>query len=404
MPRSHVAIPILVLLLCSILLPGPGKSYSQTACPKRPEPANSSVAALLAGPGGDLLYRENVSRKLIPASTLKLLTALTAIHHLGETHRFKTDFYQDRQGNLSVKGYGDPLLLSEVWQEIADEVSGKVSRIHDLILDDSFYSPGIRVPGCKHSSNPYDAPLGALCSNFNTISLKTEANGRVLPGEPQTPLTPLALKKIRTLNPGDGRFTFTHRGEEACRYSGELFAHFLGEKGVQIEGEIRRGIVASGDRRIYTYPSRFSLLQVLEKMLEFSNNFIANQLVIALGARKYGPPGTLENGVRILRSYARENLSLKGLRILEGSGISKDNRLSALDMLSVLEGFQPYRNLLPRKDNILYKTGSLSGVRTCAGYIDDPKGRTFRFVILINRERFGIGPLMSFLSRVVERY
>ena len=76
-------------------------------------------ALLVADHDGQIIFKKNEAKKCIPASTLKLLTALAAIHHLGLSYRFKTEFYIDPKQNLKVKGYGDPLLISEVLQEIA---------------------------------------------------------------------------------------------------------------------------------------------------------------------------------------------------------------------------------------------------------------------------------------------
>ena len=82
--------------------------------------ANDPIARVLALPKASLVVEEghkavvkhNADRPMVPASTLKLVTALAAIDHWGLAHRFHTDFYLDG-GWLWVKGGGDPFLVSE---------------------------------------------------------------------------------------------------------------------------------------------------------------------------------------------------------------------------------------------------------------------------------------------------
>lgn len=355
----------------------------------------SEDALLVADPDGQALYKKNETKKCIPASTIKLLTALTAIHHLGLSYRFRTEFYVDSDRNLKVKGYGDPLLISEAWQEIAEVLSNRIQSFKDLILDDTYFSQYIRVPSVGRSSNPYDAPVGALCANFNTIFFDRDGQGRIVSAEPQTPMIPYAREKIRSLGLKRGRYSFTHDRRDAARYAGKLLLHFLRERGVESQGKTRLGTVGPEDRLIHAYRSSFTLEQALRRMMEFSNNFMANEIFISLGAQVYGPPGTLAKGVRVASAYAKEELHLGGIEIAEGSGISRKNRVSASHMLTILEHFRPYRHLLNRKDNLLYKTGSLEGIRTRAGYIEGPSEGPYFFVIFLNQLGSDVDALME---------
>ena len=352
---------------------------------------------LVADRNGQILYKKNEEKKYIPASTLKLLTALAAIRHLGACYRFKTEFYMDPDRNLKIRGYGDPLLISEVWREIAEVLGKKIKNFKDLILDETYFSADMVFPGAGHTTNPYDAPVGALCANFNTISYHRDRHGRIVSAEPQTPLIPFAREKIRLLGLKSGRYTLTHDQHEATRYAGKLLLHFLRESGVERQGKIRFGAVGPEDRLIHVYRSRFTLEAALKKMIEFSNNFMANQIFIALGAWVFGPPGTLAKGVRTVSDYANKELHLAGVEIAEGSGISRKNRLSARDMLAILKHFKPYRHLLNRENGVLYKTGSLKGIRTRAGYIEGRSQGPYFFVIFLNRAGPDIDALMECL-------
>ncbi len=354
-----------------------------------------SDAVLITAPDGHVIYKKNEIKKYIPASTLKILTALTAIHHLGLSYRFKTEFYMDSKQNLIIKGFGDPLLTSETWLEISEALAGKIQRFNDLILDVSYFPQRIEIPGVGNSTNPYDAPLGALCANFNTIFFDHDSKGNIISAEPQTPMTPFALKKIRTLSQEKGRYTFSHDQEDAAYYAGELLIHFLNEKGVKHKGNIRVGSVKPEDMLIYTYQSSFTLEKVINKMMEFSNNFIANQICIATGVHVYGLPGTLDKGVKVISDYAEKRLHLKDLEIVEGSGISRNNRISAIDMQTILEKFKPYRLLLKKSGKVLFKTGTLKNINTRAGYIEKTPDALYSFVVFLNSGNPNIESVMK---------
>jgi len=362
----------------------------------------SNDALLLVDHEGRVLCNKNEKKNHTPASTLKILTALTAFHYLGESYRFQTRFYLDSDQNLKIKGFGDPLLISETLKEIAHTLSEELGEVKDLILDDTYFSPDIKIPGRGHSTNPYDAPVGALCANFNTVFFATTPDGRLVSAEPQTPLIPYAKNKIRFLNRSNGRYTFTHDEKETTIYAGKLFSHFLVETGVEMSGQTRLGDVTPGDRLILTYCSKFTLSEAVQKMMEFSNNFMANQILIALGAYVFGPPGTLDKGVKALNLYALNQLGLNTITVVEGSGISRENSLSALDMWTVLKHFRPYRHLLSKENNLLFKTGSLRGIRNRAGFIEGPARKLYYFVIFLNHSDSNIGAVMECVRQAAE--
>ena len=103
-----------------------------------------------------------------------------------------------------------------------------------------------------------------------------------------------------------------------------------------------------------------------------------------MGIQQHGPPGTLVKGVEAANTYATDLLQLNNFYITEGSGISRENRVSAADLHTVLEAFQPNRRLMRHEDGEYYKTGTLLGISTRAGYIENSEGNIYRYVVLIN--------------------
>lgn len=378
----------------------PSISYAGQDLPCRIN-ITSKDAILVADPDGRVLYKKNEAKRLIPASTIKILTALAALNHFGPSYRFRMEFYRDPFQNLKVKGYGDPLLTSEILQDLADYLSTRILCFQDFILDNTYFSSHISIPGCGNSTNPYDAPVGALCANFNTVVFRRDKKGRIISSERQTPMIPFARDRIQSLGLKGGRHTFLRDSQETARYAGELLSHFLRKRGVKSHGNIRFGPVRPDDTLIYTYESIFTLETVVQKMLASSSNFMANQILIVLGASVYGPPGTLAKGVGAVTDYAKNKLLLQNIKIVEGSGISRQNRISTLEMLIILKQFRPYRYLLRRNDNVLYKTGSLRGIRTKVGYIGGYPQGPYYFVVFFNRRNSDMNAAISCVKKAI---
>jgi D-alanyl-D-alanine carboxypeptidase/D-alanyl-D-alanine-endopeptidase (penicillin-binding protein 4) len=168
-------------------------------------------------------------------------------------------------------------------------------------------------------------------------------------------------------------------------YAGHLLYHFLEKEGIKPKGKIMVGAVQQKtDRLILKYLSPFSIEEIISRLLLHSNNFIANQLVLAISAKINGQPGTLYKGVLAISDFAVNNLKIDDLTIVEGSGISRENRISAKSFLKILAAFEPHLDLMKYNSNEYYKTGTLTGISTRAGYIKGRDGRLYKFAIMTN--------------------
>ena len=360
---------------------------------------------LVVDPQDSVIIAKNDGKRLIPASILKILTSLVAFHYLGPDHRYRTEFFIDNNSNLKIKGYGDPRLTSEIVLEISRLLAALVGQstvINDLIVDDSYFSQPLTIPGISSSSQPYDAPNGALGVNFNTVFFKHTPLGYIS-AEPQTPLLPYAEKKLIGRKEKSGRIVLSHVNNENTIYAGKLFEYFLKQEGVQFRGDVRPGKVNhSHDKLIFRYTSRLTLAEIVSGLLEHSNNFTTNQLLISAGIKAYSPPGNLEKGVEAARAYAVKELAIEDMTIVEGSGISRQNRVSAQQLIRVLEGFQSNFVLLRQKNRDFYKTGTLHGINTRAGFIASQNGGQYRYVVMVNTAGKSTRPIMRQLLKVLE--
>lgn len=366
---------------------------------------NPQDSIMVVDPVGEIIIAKNERQKLVPASILKIFTSLGALHYLGSDFRYVTEFFIDQNSNLIIKGYGDPLLISEVVSVISRLLAGLIGSttiINDIVVDDSYFNQPLTIPGISTSTQPYDAPNGALCVNFNTVFFKRTKSGYVS-AEAQTPLLPYAEKKIKLLKPKNGRIVMSHQENENTIYAGKLFRYFLAHHGVHLRGTVKSGRVdQSADKLIYRYESRFTLPQIIAKLLEHSNNFTTNQLLISCGIKMFGPPGNLEKGVRALANFAADSLQIKDMAIVEGSGISRNNRVSAEQMLRVLAKFEPHRALMRHRGREYYKTGTLQDISTRAGYITSVNGGSYRYVVMVNTPGKSTRPVMRKLLQMLE--
>jgi D-alanyl-D-alanine carboxypeptidase/D-alanyl-D-alanine-endopeptidase (penicillin-binding protein 4) len=369
------------LLFC--LLAAVGGSQAGTSDP---------LAQALALPQASLMLEEEghpsiahrADAPMVPASTMKILTALAAIERWGLDHRFHTDFYRGDGDWLWVKGGGDPYLVSEELTRIASALRrAGLRRVSGIGLDDGLFAPDADVAGRSSSNNPYDAPVTALAANFNTVAVVNKG-GKIRSAEAQTPLTPLARETAIGLGPGTHRVNLSDR-DRALRYFGELLAAKLEEAGIQVGRDLRLGAVPHGAESVYRHEGSRDLRTVVTAMLEFSSNFIANDLFLLLGGKDDGRGVTTAEAQRAADRWAEKTFGWRGHRIEDGAGLSRGNRLSARQLLEAVKAFAPYRDLLPdHKGLARAKTGTLTGVSCYAGFVRR-NGRWEPFSLLINQ-------------------
>jgi len=342
-------------------------------------------ASLLLKENGRDLIATRADTPRVPASTMKVLTALAALETWGRSHRFETDFFLDDAGWLWIKGYADPYLVSEELDRVITPLAAKLpGRVKGIGLDDSFFSSDVEIAGRSSSDNPYDAPVTALAANFNTVSL-VRTGDKVHSAEPQTPLTASARRFGLAGAAGKQRVNLRER-EIALRYFGELLAAKLEGAGVQVDTAQRFAPVPGGAKRIYRHANSRTVAEMTGPMLKYSNNFIANALFLRLAEPQARGQVSMAGAKRTMTAFARKRFGWNDFTIDDGAGLSRANRLSARQLVDVLHAFAPYRDLMPEQDgnpSIRAKTGTLRGVSCYAGYVRRGGGWA-PFALLIN--------------------
>jgi D-alanyl-D-alanine carboxypeptidase/D-alanyl-D-alanine-endopeptidase (penicillin-binding protein 4) len=367
---------------------------------------------LLHSPAGEAIISLNADVALIPASVLKIPLSQVALHELGEDFRFETLFYRNAAGDLLIRGLGDPFLVSEEIEAIADILAERgLTEVNRLVMDDSAFAPELDLPFESDTLQPYGARNGALAVNFNTVNLTWSASGELQSAEEQTPLTPLARQLARQLQPGQTqRINVGEDPVTGLQQAQQLFRIFLQRQGITVMDEaFYRETVNENWGLFYRHRSSRSLQDNLEGLLRYSNNFIANQVFLVMGAQVHGFPATAEAARQVLQN-ALKALYGEGfgtdpdtLLMLEGSGLDRRQRSSARAIMRVLENFKPHASLLTEVDGALRKSGTLTGVYNFAGFIPGPGG-LYPFVILTNQSRNNRARLLALLQREVSQY
>ncbi len=332
---------------------------------------------------GEEVFAKNADKAMIPASTMKVLTAATALKRLGPGYRFTTDILLDGevdgagklQGDLIIRGHGDPTFVVEkLWKLVYDiELFGIREIEGDVIFDDSFFDAVAALPGWDKEADEREGPtyfatLGALSLNTNTAALVIRPGAAVGASAKVQFETPsgdyLALdSQMKTGASGsrywfdinreteDDKLKFVVTGsvpagqvvEREYRTVLDPTAHFMGafhdmmrQRGITISGRYRRGSTPSSADIAMQVRSQ-PLSQILADMDKYSYNFHAEQVLKAVGAEVLGPPGTTQKGLDVVRSYLAElGVEGSGVRLVNGSGLSRDVRMAPSVLTALL--------------------------------------------------------------------
>ena len=332
------------------------------------------------------LFDWQAGKPLIPASTAKLATSYFAIQKWGLRKQFETVFFKD--GNtLWVKGIGDPYIVSEELDLIAEKLHQfDVSRIDKIAIDDLYFAKE-PVPGRSSVRDPYNAPLSAVSANFNTVKVGMASNAQksiLESAEPQTPLTPTAKRVAGAAGVPKGKPERINLIEprNASRHFAELLSIKLGLHDLDI---VTGRPVPADAKMIYVHKNTRNLADIVRGMLEYSNNFMANQLFLMFSN---GSRASFSNAAKVVETYYKNELGWQDFSLVEGAGLSRKNRLTARQISDLLIRLGDSKELLksyPVKEGQVWaKTGTLSGVRSFAGFISK-QGRNYQFVFNFNR-------------------
>lgn len=325
----------------------------------------------------DLLYGLDPQKEMIPASITKLITAAAAINVLGVDHDFKTIAYTDDNdisdgvinGNLYLKGYGDPDLSSSDIIYLSKLITEKgIREITGNIVYDESYLDDQRYGIANYYKGDTDSRYWPYISAIN-------------------------------LNKNPDNY-------DPASSAANLLAENLVLQNVKVSGIVIAGVTPTAAKEIaFVYHSMFN---VLSQMNKESDNHSAITLFKVIGAKYGTPPGSIEKGEEAVEKFLTSMGNPRSIfQIVEGSGLSRYNIVNSDLYVRLLKYMYDesrtfdyfYGSLaIAGKDgtlknrmigteaekNVHAKTGTLNSVSTLAGYAVSRDNELIIFYIAMN--------------------
>jgi D-alanyl-D-alanine carboxypeptidase/D-alanyl-D-alanine-endopeptidase (penicillin-binding protein 4) len=451
-------------LLSFVFAMFPAAVFAETSLPLavqnvldyRKVPASALSAYVEDLGSGDVILAWNEGDPRNPASVEKLVTTLVALDTLGPAYRWKTEVsllgdVDDGvlNGDLLIKGYGDPYLVTDrFWQLLRQVRQLGVSKVTgNLLIDDSFFDVGEYDPAAfdREPLRAYNVAPNALLTNFkvvryffepardsSSVKVRLEPALENLDIVNQLRVAGGACRGYQrgiTITPNEdfSRITFSGQFPSGCdiysmdrtalshnQFTYGLFKALWKESGGEFSGEWKN-VIAGDDTEPAVIFDSLPLAEVIAKVNKYSNNVMAKQLLYTLAAEKLGPAGTEVKGRQVVREWLGEHgMDFEELKIDNGAGLSRESRVTARHLGDMLRyayesPFMPeYLSSLSLSglDGTLsrrfrhsaltgqahMKTGSLDDVSAVAGFFQSRSGRRFIVVVLLNYTDIHRGP------------
>ena len=395
------------------------------------------------------LYARNQDQLFIPASVNKIFTTAAVLYDLGPNRQFLTAVYGDSlwtngklQGDIYLKGFGDPLLSSSDLEALAFRLKsrGITKMTGDLIVDASYLDTVKYGAGWMWDEGPqdYNAPVSALSCNQNLFEVSLRPSSR--PGRraaayasPEIPYLAIhnqittsrpgirrKIKAERTHSNGTDIFTLTgHLPQddsvqynyfsvsEPALFCGALFVQALKKQGIKFTGRIIKGETPEGLTCLAGHNSP-PVYVMLQKMNKESDNFIAEMLFrqVSKDSSAFASPDSDSlNGVE--ENLRRMGFAPGSFKVVDGSGLSRYNLcyprmvaevlltlyhdpLLQTELLEALPVAGVDGTLFHRMQNggakirVRAKTGTMTGISCLAGFAFGPDRKVYCFSMMFN--------------------
>ena len=434
----HFRVLLALALIAALLAPAAAQVSALEQAVADAEARGVRTGVAVCDSAGRVLFRHRAAEAFAPASNMKLLTAAGVLHGLGAEFEFRTVF-QVRDGELVVVASGDPNWLHDtehdperVFGNVARELRARnVSAVRSIRLVAGPFTGPTRPPTWPQDQlhTYYCAPTGGFVLEQGTFKLAIAPSGtehaRVDLLAPQTGyeirgnITEASSSKgtaYGAIDQGDAikvrgkfyrkspRVEITTSMNDPERWFQDALINQLAKGSVSIDADAK--LVSLGT----IYEHRSGLGPALRRMLEDSSNFDAEQLLRVLGAATK-QDGSLQGGCIALGEQIAKLVGVlpNGCELIDGSGLSKENRLTpGLLVVAMFRSIggpngEPLREALPIAGRtgtlsdrfggtdlvgrVRAKTGWIRGVSSLSGLIELPDGGVRWFSILMNYDR-----------------
>jgi D-alanyl-D-alanine carboxypeptidase/D-alanyl-D-alanine-endopeptidase (penicillin-binding protein 4) len=368
-----------LLLAAVVALPATASAISQakltTALNAQMRLAGGSSAAyVMELDGDDVLYSLRPDKALVPASVNKLFTTATALRRFGAPATLDTTVYAEGEidengvldGNLYLKGAGDPTLTSIRVAALADQL--EITRVKGKVLGDESLFDALR--GSAATGGRLDSEIGGQLGGLVT------ARGYAGSGWQQRPAA-VAADALRSA---------------------------LVKRGVKVSGKAGVGVTPDDATELATSKSA-PMSEIIQRTNVPSDNYYAETLLKDLGA-SFGDAGTTAAGAQVVQDEMAELDPAIKPTVVDGSGLSRSDRTNVRQIVTLLaamtgsddssaylgslavagrSGTLQYRmRSTSARDRCRGKTGTLSNVSNLSGVCTTPDGEQVAFAILMN--------------------
>jgi len=365
--------------------PSLGARLSRALAVPHVDPARTGAVAIDLRTGA-VVYERNASLSLVPASNQKLPLAYAALSLLGPGYRFSTEVVGTGtlvggvwHGDLWLRGFGDPTLGPSDLDGLAIEVASRGIRHVDgaVIADESWFDAVRTGPGWKPTFYLRESP----------------------------PLSALVVD--RGLYRG-------HTPARPALAAGSLFRQALQARGVEVARRTRTGVLSGTGLPLARDVSE-PLRKVVRFMCRESDNFTAELLLKQLGAL-YGSRGSTAAGARVVHeALAEAGVPLAGVRVADGSGLSRLDRLTATAVVALLQAaasgevrdaflgslavagvdgtLENRLRTRPARGRVIAKTGTTRLASALSGFVRD----RYAFAVLQNGS-----PVSTYWTRIAQ--
>ena len=378
---------------------------------------------------GKTVFSLNSQKPMNPASTLKAVTYAASLNELGKDYEYTTALYKSTNNDLILKLGADPFLQAKDLRTIMNTavqkniLEPKNFKIDDTIIDKTEWGEGWQ----------WDDDLNPLMPKFSVYNI--DKNLLTVLISPTTEGAPAEIK-LTTFYPVTfmNSVTSAQKGDNMVKLSRN---NSISPDVLKVEGTVSKQVEKTFP---VNYPKRYFMMRLddavhgakidfyneykFEKLpgqnvylvdkitnsinkasveiLKNSNNMVAESTFKIAGGHYAKTTGSAENGTEMLKAYCDKlGVNHEDIRIVDGSGVSKNNLVTADFMTNFLvkqyAADNGYKDMLSKagegtlknrmlyfKDTLNAKTGTLSDVSAIAGYIKTRKGNLLAFDIMIN--------------------
>jgi len=397
-----------------------------------------------------IVYQKNADQLFTPASTLKTVTALAALYYLKPDFTFKTELATDGsiqnntlQGNLYIKGDGDPALSIENLESLIISLKnhGIQTITGNLCLDNTCFDSMQFGPGCAWDDGVefWNAPVDGLNIQHNVVSITVspQHNNQIsYQISPELAYNFITIKNNATCDNQaieattstisidrswqtrensitiDGHMTPSSKPykksvtiENPALYAGYLFKNLLKRHNITLSGSLvfQKSPIESRTLALHTSAT---LSQLLDQVLAISDNLYSDAIFKKIGAVFTQKTGSFPHGIKAVKNFLVQELGFDKDEcvIVDGSGLSRYNLISPNHMIRLLLWIaqSPYfdvflkasavsglkgtlaTRLLERPGTIMAKSGTMSGISGLTGFFETLNGKFYAFSFFLN--------------------